>query len=120
VKLVKRDVAVKDKRAGRRQVEVLYTRQVTESQASKQASKQQDCCPEEALGCLRLAEATYVNEFMVISLLEIMQHRSIIKVCQVGHILAFFILGGVDLGYLLLLEVLLLMGKEQHTPLERS
>lgn len=38
MKLVKRDVAVKDKRAGRRQVEVLYTRQVTESQASKQAS----------------------------------------------------------------------------------
>jgi hypothetical protein len=40
-----------------------------------------------------------------------MQDRSIIKVCQVGHILAFFILGGVYLRNLILLEVLVLMEK---------
>lgn len=66
------------------------------------------------LGSLRLAEATYVNELMVVSLLEVMQDRSIIKVCQVGHILAFFILGGVDLSHLFLLEVLILMGEKNN------
>jgi hypothetical protein len=50
---------------------------------------------------------------MVVSLLEVMQDRSIIKVCQVGHILAFFILGGVDLRHLFLLEVFILVGKRR-------
>ena len=45
---------------------------------------------------------------MVVTLFEVMQYRSIIKICQVGHILAFFILGGVDLTHQILLEVLVL------------
>jgi len=49
-----------------------------------------------------------VNELNVVSLLEVMQDRSIIKVCQAGHILAFLILGGVDLRNLFFLEVFIL------------
>lgn len=82
-----------------------------DKRASRQAGSKAECCRRVTLGSLRLAEATYVNEFMVVSLLEVMQDRSIIKVCQVGHILAFFILWGVDLIHLFLLEVLILMGK---------
>lgn len=48
---------------------------------------------------------TYVNKLMVISLLQVIQNRSVVEVCQVGHILAFFVLRWVDLAYKILLEV---------------
>jgi len=43
-----------------------------------------------------------------------MQDRSIIKVCQAGHILAFLILGGVDLRNLFFLEVFFLIGEKKR------
>jgi hypothetical protein len=43
-----------------------------------------------------------------------MQDRSIIKVCQDGHILAFLILGGVDLRNLFFLEVFFLIGENKR------
>jgi hypothetical protein len=43
-----------------------------------------------------------------------MQDRSIIKVCQAGHILAFLILGGVDLRNLFFLEVFILIGQNKR------
>ena len=42
-----------------------------------------------------------------------MQYGSVVEVCQVGHILAFFVLGGVHLSYLFLLEILLLYAKKR-------
>jgi hypothetical protein len=42
-----------------------------------------------------------------------MQNRSIIKVCQVGHILAFLILGGVDLTNLFFLVAFFLIGENK-------
>jgi hypothetical protein len=90
-------------------------------QAGRQADRTADVCRAATPGSLRRAKATYVNELNVVSLLEVMQDRSVIKICQVGHVLAFFILGGVYLRNLILLEVLVLMGeKEQHTRLESS
>ena len=43
-----------------------------------------------------------------------MQDRSIIKVCQAGHILAFLILGGVHLRNLFFLEVFILIGENKR------
>lgn len=51
---------------------------------------------------------TYVDELMVVSLLQVMQYGGVVQVCQVGHILAFLVLGGVDLGDEVLLEILAL------------
>jgi hypothetical protein len=43
-----------------------------------------------------------------------MQDRSVIEVCQTGHILAFLILGGVDLRNLIFLEVFILIGENKR------
>lgn len=51
---------------------------------------------------------TYVDKLVVISLLEIMQYRSVVEVCQVRHVLGFLIFRWVYLRDLLLLEGLLL------------
>ena len=49
---------------------------------------------------------TYVDQLSVVTLLQVMQHRGIVKVCQVGHILGFLVFRGIDLGQLVFLEVL--------------
>lgn len=48
---------------------------------------------------------TYVDKFVVVPLSQVMEYRGIVKVCQVGHILSFFVFGRVDLLKLILLEV---------------
>lgn len=49
---------------------------------------------------------TYVDQLMIVSLLEVIQDGRVIQVCQVGHVLAFLVLGRVHLPYQVLLEVL--------------
>lgn len=55
--------------------------------------------------------ATYIDELMIISLLQIVEYGGIVEVCQVGHILGLLVLGRVHLGHLLLLEGFLLRGE---------
>jgi len=52
---------------------------------------------------------TYVDELSVVTLLEIVQDRGVVKVCQVGHILSLLILGRVHLLQQVLLQGLLLL-----------
>jgi len=40
---------------------------------------------------------TYVDQLVVVSLSQVMEHRGIVKVCQVGHILGFFVFRRVHL-----------------------
>lgn len=63
---------------------------------------------------LLTAPSTYVNKFMVISLLQVIQNRSVVEVCQVGHILAFLVLRWVDLSNKIFLEVFRLWDKCLH------
>lgn len=55
--------------------------------------------------------ATYIDELMIISLLQIVQYGGVVEVCQVGHILGLLVLGGVHLRHLFLLERFLLRGE---------
>lgn len=48
---------------------------------------------------------TYVDEFMVVTLLQIVKDRSIVKVCQVGHILCLLIFWWIDLCDQIFLEI---------------
>lgn len=48
---------------------------------------------------------TYIDELVVISLPQVMEHRGIVKVCQVRHILSFFVFRRVHLLELIFLEV---------------
>lgn len=47
----------------------------------------------------------YVDELGVVTLLQVVEDRSIVEVGQIGHILGFLILGRVHLLQLVLLEV---------------
>lgn len=49
---------------------------------------------------------THVNQFVEISLAQIMQHRGIVQICQIGHIFSFFVFGRIHLAHQVLLEVL--------------
>ena len=53
-----------------------------------------------------LAASTYVDKLVKITLSQVMENRSIVKISQVGHIFAFFVFGGVDLSNKVFLEVL--------------
>lgn len=48
---------------------------------------------------------TYIDELVVVSLPQVMEHRGIVKVCQVRHILSFFVFRRVHLLELIFLEV---------------
>lgn len=48
---------------------------------------------------------TYVDEFMVVTLLQIVKDRSVVKVCQVGHILCLLIFWWIDLCDQIFLEI---------------
>lgn len=48
---------------------------------------------------------TYVDQLMIVSLLKVIQDRRVIEVGQVGHVLSFLVLGGVDLAHQIFLEV---------------
>lgn len=52
----------------------------------------------------------YVDELGVVTLLQVVEDRSIVEVGQIGHVLAFLVLGRVHLLELVLLEVLGLSG----------
>lgn len=62
---------------------------------------------------LRLAP-TYVNKLMVVTLLQVIQHRGVVQVCQVGHILAFLVLGRVHLSHKIFLEIFGLDGRRER------
>lgn len=51
-------------------------------------------------------DRTYVDELSQITLSQVMENRGIVKVSQVRHVFAFFVLGGVDLSDEVFLEVL--------------
>lgn len=60
-------------------------------------------------GCEHLpiaSEEPYVDEFGVVTLLQVVEDRSIVEVSQIGHVFGFLILGRVHLLQLVLLEVL--------------
>lgn len=42
-------------------------------------------------------ENTYVDQLMVVSLLQVMEDRSIVKIGQIGHIFGFLVFGRIDL-----------------------
>lgn len=52
---------------------------------------------------------TYIDELVVVSLPQVMEHRGIVKVCQVRHILSFFVFRWVHLLELIFLEVFCLL-----------
>lgn len=56
----------------------------------------------------------YVDQLMVVSLLQVMQNWSVVKISQVGHIFGFFVFRGVDLGDQFLLEVLFLFFRREE------
>ena len=55
-----------------------------------------------------------VDQLDEVALLQVVEHRSVVEVGQVGHVLAFLVLGRVHLGHLLLLEVLLLCAAQRR------
>lgn len=55
------------------------------------------------------SQDTYVDQLVVVTLLQVMQHRGIVKVCQVGHILRFLVFRGIDLAQLIFLEIFRLL-----------
>lgn len=52
-----------------------------------------------------LSDATYIDKFMVITLLQVMKHRSIVKVCQVWHIFCLLVFRWIDLSNKIFLEI---------------
>jgi len=54
---------------------------------------------------------TYVDKLVQITLSQVMEDRGIVKVCQVGHIFAFFVFGWIDLADEVFLEILGLLVK---------
>lgn len=53
-----------------------------------------------------LRTESYVDELGVVTLLQVVEDRSIVEVGQIGHVFGFLILGRVHLLQLILLEVL--------------
>lgn len=49
---------------------------------------------------------TYVDQFVIVSLLKVIEDGSVVEVGQVGHVLVFLVLGRVHLSHFILLEVL--------------
>ena len=49
---------------------------------------------------------TYVDKLVKITLSQVMEDRGIVKISQVGHILAFFVFGWIHLTDKVFLEVL--------------
>lgn len=56
---------------------------------------------------------TYIDELVVVSLPQVMEHRGIVEVCQVRHILSFFVFRWVHLLELIFLEVFRLLSGNQ-------
>lgn len=56
---------------------------------------------------------TYIDELVVVSLPQVMEHRGIVKVCQVRHILSFFVFRWVHLLERIFLEVFRLLSVYQ-------
>jgi hypothetical protein len=55
---------------------------------------------------ITIVVSTYVDKFIKITLSQVMENRGIVKVCQVGHILTFFVFWRVDLIDEVFLEIL--------------
>lgn len=53
---------------------------------------------------------TYVDQFAVVTLLEVVQHRRLVQVGQVGHVFGFLEFRRVHLGQLVLAELFRLRG----------
>ena len=60
-----------------------------------------------------LHKNTYVDQFGEVSLLEIVKDRGIVQVCQVGHILTFFVFWRIQLLQQILLQSFLLLFDEK-------
>lgn len=56
---------------------------------------------------------TYIDELVVVSLPQVMEHRGIVEVCQVRHILSFFVFRWVHLLEHIFLEVFRLLSGNQ-------
>ena len=61
----------------------------------------------------KISADTYVDHFGLVARLEVPQHRRLVQVGQVGHVLALFELGRVHLGDLVALEALFLKEEEK-------
>lgn len=55
---------------------------------------------------LRPSKRTYIDKLVIVSLLQVMKYRGIVKVCQVRHIFSFFVFWWIDLVDLFFLEIL--------------
>ena len=71
----------------------------TERKKEKEGKKQKERKKTESK-----KERTYINVAVDISLFEIVQHRGLVQVSHVGHIVSHFKLWGVDLLYIILLH----------------
>ena len=67
-----------------------------------------------------VCRATHVDELGVVALLQVVQHRSVVQVGQVGHVLALLKLGRVHLLQRRLLELLLLRAEVRAAGHERN
>lgn len=47
---------------------------------------------------------TYIDKLGIVALLKIVEHRGIVEIGEVGHVLTLFILGWIDLLQLVFLE----------------
>ena len=61
----------------------------------------------------KISADTYVDHFGLVARLEVPQHRRLVQVGQVGHVLALLELGRVHLGDLVALEALFLKEEEK-------
>jgi hypothetical protein len=61
------------------------------------------------------ASSAYVDEFAVVSLLEVVKDGSVVEEGQVGHVLCLFVLWGVHLTHKVLLERLFLKTRIKQT-----
>lgn len=52
-----------------------------------------------------MSDVTYIDKFMVITLFQVMKHRSIVKVCQVWHIFCLLVFWWIDLSNNIFLEI---------------
>lgn len=56
--------------------------------------------------------ATYVDQFAVVTLLQVVQHRRLVQVGQVGHVLGLLEFRRIHLGQLVLAELFRLRGQQ--------
>jgi hypothetical protein len=59
---------------------------------------------------------TYVDKLVKVTLSQVMKNRGIVKISQVGHVFAFFVLGRVDLSNKIFLDIfdLFFVNVENH------